>query len=101
MSIVRVVPVLVILGNCSVPANIRGDYCYVFSRNGRRRHGGNGIVRTVGMLAKKRVIYFGTLALEKQSRFTKVTNCLFSMSYRATLVTLVLNQYLTKVRLSN
>ncbi len=70
-------------------------------RSDGRGHGHNGPVRVVGMLAEKGVIYFGTLTLENQSRFTKVSSIMFSMVYRATLVTLVLNQFLIKVRLSH
>lgn len=69
---------LIFLKNCK---NDGRGYCW------------NGIVRVVRMLAKKRVIYFGTLALENQSRFTKVANFLFSMPYRTTLVTLYINIY--------
>ena len=52
-------------------------------------------------MAKKRINNFGTLTLENQSRFTKVSSVMFSMAYGATLVTLVLNQCLTKLRLSH
>ena len=49
MSIVRVVPVLVILGNCSVSADSGGYYRHVILGNDGRGDCCNGIVRLMGM----------------------------------------------------
>jgi hypothetical protein len=52
------------------------------------------------MLAEKGQLTLVTLGLENKVVLTKVAYCLFTITYKATLVTLFLNQYLTKVYLS-
>ena len=90
MSIVRVVPVLVILGNCSVPADSGRHYRYAFSWSDGRRDGCNGIVRPMGMLAKKEQLGLVGLGSEKQTFFTKPFYYQISMGYKIGLVGLVL-----------
>lgn len=90
MPIVRVVPVLVILGNCSVPTDSRRDYCYVVCRNYGCRIRCNGRVRIMGVLAKKRQLGLVGLGSEKQTFFTKPFYYQISIAYKVGLVGLVL-----------
>ena len=90
MSIVRVVPVLVILGNCSVSADSGRDYRYIVSWSDGCRDGCNGSVRLMGMLAKKEQLGLVGLGSEKQTFFTKPFYYQISMCYKRGLVGLVL-----------